>query len=63
MDLPRSFEIVEVGPRDGLRNESAIVPTERKVALIEALTAVGIKRFEATSFVSPKWIPPTPENI
>jgi hydroxymethylglutaryl-CoA lyase len=63
MDLPHSVEIVEVGPRDGLQNKSAIVPTERKVALIEALTAAGIKRFEATSFVSPKWIPPTLENI
>lgn len=57
MHLPRSVEVVEVGPRDGLQNEPAMVPTEGKVALLKALTAAGIKRFEATSFVSPKWIP------
>jgi len=57
VDLPASVEIVEVGPRDGLQNEAANVPTPEKIALIEALTAAGLKRFEATSFVSPRAIP------
>lgn len=49
--------IVEVGPRDGLQNEQAIVPTELKIDLINRLTASGLKYVEATSFVNPKWIP------
>jgi hydroxymethylglutaryl-CoA lyase len=57
MQLPRSVEVVEVGPRDGLQNEAAMVPTDGKIALLQALTAAGVRRFEATSFVSPKWIP------
>lgn len=57
MHLPRSVEVVEVGPRDGLQNESVMVSTEDKIELLKALTATGLKRFEATSFVSPKWIP------
>ena len=57
MHMPASVEIVEVGPRDGLQNEPSMVPTEGKIRLIEALAAAGIRRFEATSFVSPKWIP------
>ena len=42
MHLPRSVEVVEVGPRDGLQNEPAMVSTEGKVALLKALTAAGI---------------------
>jgi hydroxymethylglutaryl-CoA lyase len=57
MQLPDRVEIVEVGPRDGLQNEATHVPTPDKIALIAALTAAGLRRFEATSFVSPKWIP------
>jgi hydroxymethylglutaryl-CoA lyase len=57
MQLPRSVEVVEVGPRDGLQNESVMVSTEDKIELLKALTVAGLKRFEATSFVSPKWIP------
>ena len=57
MDLLASVEIVEVGPRDGLQNERSNVPTGEKIALIEALAAAGLKRFEATSFVSPRAIP------
>ncbi len=57
MNLPASVEIVEVGPRDGLQNEATNVPTSEKISLIEALTAAGLRRFEATSFVSPKAIP------
>ena len=49
--------IVEVGPRDGLQNESAQVPTATKIALIDRLSACGFPMVEATSFVSPKWIP------
>jgi len=57
MRLPTAVEIVEVGPRDGLQSEAAHVPTAGKVVLLEALTAAGIKRLEATSFVSPSAIP------
>ena len=49
--------IVEVGPRDGLQNEAATVPTATKIALIERLAGCGYREVEATSFVSPKWIP------
>jgi hydroxymethylglutaryl-CoA lyase len=49
--------IVEVGPRDGLQSETQIVPTATKVELIERLAATGLAAVEATSFVSPKWVP------
>ena len=49
--------IYEVGPRDGLQNEAAIVPTKHKVALIDLLSETGLHFIEATSFVSPKWVP------
>jgi len=52
-----SVRIVEVGPRDGLQNEKPIVPTATKIALIDRLSLAGLKSIEATSFVSPKWIP------
>jgi len=48
---------VEVGPRDGLQNESLPVPTEKKIELIERLAGAGLPVVEATSFVSPRWIP------
>ena len=57
MTLPKQIRIVEVGPRDGLQNEKAIVPTAAKVELIDRLSATGLQTIEATSFVSPKWIP------
>ncbi|KAE9366315.1 aldolase [Stipitochalara longipes BDJ] len=50
-------KIVEVGPRDGLQNISQIVPTGTKIALIRKLARTGLPVIEATSFVSPKWIP------
>ena len=50
-------EIYEVGPRDGLQNEERLIPTREKLALIEKLAACGFRRIEATSFVSPKWVP------
>ena len=49
--------IVEVGPRDGLQNEKTLVPTATKIALIDRLSACGFPVVEATSFVSPKWVP------
>ncbi|HTM70307.1 MAG TPA: hydroxymethylglutaryl-CoA lyase, partial [Luteimonas sp.] len=55
--MPASVRIVEVGPRDGLQNEKAIVPTPAKVELIDRLSAAGLPCIEATSFVSPKWVP------
>jgi hydroxymethylglutaryl-CoA lyase len=55
-DLPASISLREVGPRDGLQNE-APVSTEAKVELLDALSATGVQRIEAVSFVSPKAIP------
>ena len=55
--LPSRVRLVDVGPRDGLQNEKGVVPTEVKVALIEALADAGVTAIEATSFVSPKWVP------
>ncbi len=57
MPLPSRVRLVEVGPRDGLQNEQAEVPTEVKVRLIDLLTDAGFPAIEATSFVSPKWVP------
>ncbi|WP_394000276.1 hydroxymethylglutaryl-CoA lyase [Luteimonas sp. WGS1318] len=55
--LPADVRIVEVGPRDGLQNEAAIVPAATKIELIDRLSATGLRTIEATSFVSPKWVP------
>jgi len=55
--LPEKVRIVEVGPRDGLQNEPQQIATETKLELIHRLAATGLKDIEATSFVSPKWIP------
>jgi hydroxymethylglutaryl-CoA lyase len=55
--MPATVRLVEVGPRDGLQNEQATVPTDVKVALIDMLTDAGFPAIEATSFVSPKWVP------
>jgi hydroxymethylglutaryl-CoA lyase len=55
--LPDHVSIYEVGPRDGLQNEAVTIGTVRKLRLIDALCAAGIKRIEMTSFVSPHWIP------
>ncbi len=51
------IEIVEVGPRDGLQNEKAWVPTDAKVAFVNALNKTGTRQIEVTAFVSPKWVP------
>jgi hydroxymethylglutaryl-CoA lyase len=55
--MAEKVEIVEVGPRDGLQNESRIIPTVRKVALVDALSLAGFRRIEAASFVSARWVP------
>lgn len=55
--IPKEVEIVEVGPRDGLQNEKAIISTKDKVKLINYLAEANLRRIEATSFVHPKWIP------
>ncbi|MEO6701963.1 MAG: hydroxymethylglutaryl-CoA lyase [Jatrophihabitantaceae bacterium] len=55
--LPDRVTICEVGPRDGLQNESAIVPVQVKVEFIDRLAAAGHTVIEATSFVHPKWVP------
>jgi len=55
--LPDRVRIVEVGPRDGLQNERAMVPTAAKIELVDRLSATGLQTIEATSFVSPKWVP------
>ncbi|MEU2719037.1 hydroxymethylglutaryl-CoA lyase [Streptomyces smyrnaeus] len=55
--LPARVRIHEVGPRDGLQNESAIVPVEVKAEFIRRLAAAGLTTVEATSFVHPKWVP------
>ncbi len=57
MALPASVRIVEVGPRDGLQNEKTIIPTAAKIELVDRLSATGLQTIEATSFVSPKWVP------
>ena len=49
--------IYEVGPRDGLQNEKAVIATAKKIALIDLLSEAGFDHIEATSFVSPKWVP------
>lgn len=55
--LPNKVTIIEVGPRDGLQNESQTVSTKAKLAFIAALQNAGVQEMELTSFVSPKWVP------
>jgi isopropylmalate/homocitrate/citramalate synthase len=57
MQMPLRVRIYEVGPRDGLQNESRSIPLELKVDFIERLVAAGLREIEATSFVSPRAIP------
>ncbi|QRY66009.1 hydroxymethylglutaryl-CoA lyase (plasmid) [Ensifer sp. PDNC004] len=53
----RHVTIVEMAPRDGLQNESTLVPTTDKIRLVDMLSDCGYERIEVTSFVSPKWVP------
>jgi len=62
MPLPTRVKIVDVGPRDGLQNEKQPVPTAVKVELIGRLQQAGVPEIEATSFVSPKWVPQMADN-
>lgn len=50
-------EIFEVGPRDGLQNETRMIPAREKIALVDRLSEAGFRRIEVASFVSPKWVP------
>ncbi|WDL96034.1 hydroxymethylglutaryl-CoA lyase [Alicyclobacillus sp. ALC3] len=56
-EWPTFVEVVDVTPRDGLQDETGELTTEEKIQLIRDLRAAGVRRIEATSFVSPKWIP------
>ncbi|GAB3713793.1 hydroxymethylglutaryl-CoA lyase [Mariniluteicoccus flavus] len=56
-DLPTAVTIYEVGPRDGLQAEKAVVPAETKIAFVGRLADAGLHTIETTSFVSPKWVP------
>jgi hydroxymethylglutaryl-CoA lyase len=60
--MPGKVSIFEVGARDGLQNEPDQIPTEIKIDLIERLSAAGLETIEATSFVSPKWVPQMADN-
>jgi hydroxymethylglutaryl-CoA lyase len=62
MSFPNHVKIVEVGPRDGLQNEKQVVPTATKIELIDRLAEAGLPVIEATSFVSPKWVPQMGDN-
>jgi hydroxymethylglutaryl-CoA lyase len=55
--LPKFVRLVEVGPRDGLQNESGEVPTAARIDLIDRLADAGLKTIESGSFVSPEWVP------
>src|SRR5207237_7856540 len=55
--LPKAVRIIEVGPRDGLQNESATVPTARKAEFIKLLVAAGFQDIEVASFVHPDRVP------
>ncbi len=57
MSLPSQVKVVEVGPRDGLQNESNILPTNTRVQFIDRLAEAGLSYIEAGSFVNPKWVP------
>ena len=60
--LPKTVSIVEVGPRDGLQNEKQTIALEDKVGLINNLSKSGLRRIEAGSFVSPRWVPQMAES-
>ena len=57
MTLPTHVKLVEVGPRDGLQNESAPVDSAVKIELVHRLQDAGLREIEVTSYVSPKWVP------
>lgn len=61
--LPAKVRIVEVGPRDGLQNEKAFIPTNQKIRFVDALSETGLADIEATSFVHPKAIPQLADGV
>ena len=62
MTLPKKVKLVDVGPRDGLQNEAQPVSTAVKLELIHRLQKAGLPSVQATSFVSPKWVPQMADN-
>ncbi len=60
--LPERVKITEVGPRDGLQNESVVVDTRAKIAFLTDLVDAGLRHIEATAFVNPRWIPPLADH-
>ena len=60
--MPATVTLVEVGPRDGLQNEAQPVATADKVELVHRLQSAGLREIEATSYVSPKWVPQMADN-
>ena len=63
MTFPKTVKIVEVGPRDGLQNEERLIPATIKIEFINKLSETGLSVIEATSFVSPKWIPQLADQV
>ena len=62
MNYPKFVRIIDVGARDGLQNEKQNVPSDIKIELINGLINAGVRKLEATSFVSPKWVPQMADN-
>lgn len=62
MNYPKFVKVIDVGARDGLQNEKQTVPSDVKIELINGLIDAGIRKLEATSFVSPKWVPQMADN-
>jgi hydroxymethylglutaryl-CoA lyase len=62
MKFPPKVKLVDVGPRDGLQNEKAMVPAAIKIELVHRLQQAGLREIEVTSFVSPKWVPQMADN-
>ena len=60
--FPPHVTLVDVGPRDGLQNESQPVPAAAKIELVHRLQAAGLRQIEVTSYVSPKWVPQMADN-
>lgn len=63
MNYPPRVSIIEVGPRDGLQNESSFVPTKSKIELINALSQTGLQHIEVSSFVSSRYIPQLADGV
>src|SRR5690554_8160817 len=57
MPLPRQVRLVEVGPRDGLQNETTPISVAQRIELVDRLSATGLSHIEAGAFVSPRWVP------